>query len=76
MTQITTQELPEAFQQLLLEVDRTNDPLTITHQGKPLVIVYPATTPKPRAAFGCMKGSGKILGDIVSPIEQPWEVLQ
>lgn len=31
--------------------------------------------PKPRPPFGFMKGIGEVTGDIVSPIEQPWEVL-
>jgi antitoxin VapB len=76
MTQIAINELPEALQQLLLEVEQTNTPLTVTQEGKPLLIISRATPLKPRPPAGCMKGSGKILGDIVSPIEQPWEVLQ
>jgi HTH-type transcriptional regulator / antitoxin HipB len=35
-----------------------------------------AETRRTRPAAGCMKGSGKILGDLVAPVEQPWEVLQ
>jgi hypothetical protein len=31
---------------------------------------------KPCPSAGFMKGSGEILGDLVAPIEQPWEVLQ
>jgi hypothetical protein len=31
---------------------------------------------KPRPAPGVLKGSGEIFGDIISPIEQSWEVLQ
>ena len=76
MTQITTSELPEALQRLLLQVEQTNIPLTVTHEGKPLVIIYPAKVQKPRPAFGFMQGSGEILGDIVAPVEQPWEVMQ
>ncbi|MEM9266281.1 MAG: type II toxin-antitoxin system Phd/YefM family antitoxin [Cyanobacteria bacterium P01_F01_bin.13] len=76
MTQITTSELPEGLQSLLLEVEQTNTPLTVIHEGKPLVIIYPAKVPKPRPEFGFMQGSGEILGDIVAPVEQPWEILQ
>ena len=35
-----------------------------------------AETRRTRPSAGCMKGSGEILGDLVAPIEQPWEVLQ
>ncbi len=76
MTQIAITELPEALQQLLLEIERTNTPLTVTQEGKPLLIISRATPLKPRPPAGFMKDSGKILGDIISPIEQPWEVLQ
>jgi len=42
MTQITTTELLQTFQTLLIEVERTKTPLTVIHEGKPLVIIYPA----------------------------------
>ena len=34
-------------------------------------------TPKKRASFGCMQGTGEILGDIIAPAlaESEWEVL-
>jgi transcriptional regulator with XRE-family HTH domain len=35
-----------------------------------------AETRQTRPSAGFMKGSGKILGDIITPVEQPWEVLQ
>ncbi|MBD1845134.1 type II toxin-antitoxin system Phd/YefM family antitoxin [Cyanobacteria bacterium FACHB-63] len=73
---ITTNDLPEALQVILLELQRTNTPLTVMHEGKPIAIITPAQAHKPRPAAGLMKGRGEILGDIVSPIEQPWEVLQ
>jgi antitoxin VapB len=76
MTPIDTYDLPESLQELLLEVEQTKTPLTINHQGKPLVIVYPAKAQEPRPAFGFMEGSGEIIGDIVTPVEQVWDVLQ
>jgi antitoxin (DNA-binding transcriptional repressor) of toxin-antitoxin stability system len=74
---ITTTELPEALQKLCLEIEQTNQPITITHQGKPLAIITPAYKPKPdRPTYGFMQGKGEIHGDIITPIEQLWEVLQ
>jgi prevent-host-death family protein len=73
---IPTTDLPEALQKLFLEVEQTHQPLTITHEGKPIVIITPAPPAKPRPGPGIMKGQGEILGDIISPVEQPWEVLQ
>jgi hypothetical protein len=66
MQQISTNELPENLQQLFTEVQRTQTPLTVIHEGKPLVVICPATTQPKRASFGVMKGSGKILGDLIT----------
>lgn len=76
MTQVAINELPESFQRLLLEVEQTKTPLTVTQSGQPLVVIYPAKTPKPRPAPGFMKGSGEIIGDIVAPLDELWEVLK
>lgn len=67
---ITTAELPEILQTLFLEVEQTNQPVTITHQGKPIAIITPANPLKrSRPAFGFMQGQGEILGDIMTPID-------
>lgn len=80
MSRITITELPEAFQELLQEAKETDTPLTITKEEQPFAIVYLATylatKRESRPAPGFRKDSGQILGDIVSPPEQPWEVLQ
>ncbi len=78
MQQISTNELPENLQQLFTEVQRTKTPLTVTHKGKPLVVICPATTQTKRPAFGAMKESGEILGDLTAPAVPPsiWEALQ
>lgn len=34
MTQITTTELPQTFQMLLIEVERTKTPLTVIHDDQ------------------------------------------
>ncbi|MFB2982188.1 type II toxin-antitoxin system Phd/YefM family antitoxin [Microseira sp. BLCC-F43] len=76
MAQITTTELPQTLQTLLIEVERTKAPLTVIHEGKPLVVIYPATTQVPRPTFGGMKRSGEILGDLIAPYAESWDVLE
>jgi hypothetical protein len=52
---------------------------TLKHDIPPSDSPQTESTIRPqRPAFGFMKGTGKILGDIVSPIlpENTWEVLQ
>jgi hypothetical protein len=76
MTQITLSELSESLHQVFRDIEQSNNPLTVTYEGKPLVIITSATSPKPRPAAGAMKGQGAILGDIMTPLEEPWEVLR
>jgi prevent-host-death family protein len=66
--------------QILAELSKRTEPLEITKNGEPLVIIYPASIKKKgQALFGCMQGSGEIIGDIVEPIplkDQGWQVLK
>lgn len=63
--------------QILDEVDRRGDTIVVTKRGKPLAYVSrvkPARKKK-QSIFGRMKGSGEILGDIISPPypEEDWD---
>lgn len=60
---------------IVAEVERTGEPVTITKRGRPVAevtSVKPAERPAP-LTFGCMKGTIRILGDIVGPIDPDWE---
>lgn len=78
MQQITDNELPETIQKLFQEVQRNKTPLTVTHKGEPLVVIYPATNQSKRPTFGEIKGSGEILEDLIAPVIplNTWEVLE
>ena len=76
MAEITTDKLPESLQTLLIEVERTKTPLTVFHEGKALVVIHPAIAESKRASCGVMKGTAEILGDIVAPVSEPWEILE
>lgn len=78
MNYITISELPEPLRQLFTQIQHSKTPLTVSDRGKPLVIIYPATPHPQRPAFGAMKNSGQILGDLLAPIlpASEWEVLE
>jgi len=61
---------------LIDEMERSGEPLTITRRGKPSLTLSArkAGVPVGQSLFGCMKGSVKILGDIVGPVDPDWEV--
>ncbi len=58
---------------LMDEVAATGEELVITKRGKPVARLVPVKGER-RRLFGPMKGSFKILGDIVEPVLEPgWE---
>jgi prevent-host-death family protein len=60
---------------LMDEVERTGQPLVITKRGRPVARLVPDTPPR-KSLFGSMRGSAVIKGDIISPLNEPWEALQ
>jgi prevent-host-death family protein len=76
MTAIILSDLPETIQTLLSQAQTTGENLTITQNGIPLAIISPIKKTK-RAAFGAMKDSVKIVGDIVEPSSSlvDWDAL-
>ena len=61
--------------ELMDEVARTGEVITITKRGKPVARLAPIVdTTKP--LFGFMEGKIKIVGDIVSPIDVEWDALK
>jgi prevent-host-death family protein len=53
---------------LLDEVAQRRRPIIVTKRGKPVAKLVPADQ-APIDPFGCMAGTAKICGDIISPIE-------
>ena len=61
---------------VLERVRRTKKPLLITRFGRPVAeVVPPSAPPRPKSWIGSMADTGKILGDIVSPVgsKRDWE---
>ncbi|HUG42927.1 MAG TPA: type II toxin-antitoxin system prevent-host-death family antitoxin [Acidobacteriota bacterium] len=63
---------------VLERVRRTGQPVQVTRFGEPVAEVFPPSPPeKPPSWLGCLRESGQILGDVVSPAsdESDWDVL-
>jgi len=54
------------------DVNHTHEELIITKRGVPKARLMPVSE-KPTELFGMMKGSAKITGDIVNPIDETWD---
>jgi prevent-host-death family protein len=64
---------------VLERVRKTRKPIRVTRFGEPIAeVVPPSPKPKKKRWMGAMVGTGKIVGDIVSPAsdEKDWEVLR
>jgi prevent-host-death family protein len=57
---------------LLDEVQQSRKEIVITKRGRAVARLVPVDEKVP-SVFGRMKGSGIILGDIISPIDEKWE---
>jgi prevent-host-death family protein len=61
---------------LIEEVSRDRVPVTISKRGKALVQLVPLDEAPGGDPFGCMKGTVKILGDIIGPEPDRWEAME
>ena len=60
---------------VLQKVQQTGQSVLVTKHGKAVAQVIPPDPPRPRKSWlGSMPG--EIHGDIVSPLDEEWEVLQ
>lgn len=63
---------------VLRRVRGTGQPVRVTRFGQPVAEIVPPSPPARDGSWlGCMRGSGRIVGDIVAPAadESDWEVL-
>jgi antitoxin (DNA-binding transcriptional repressor) of toxin-antitoxin stability system len=51
------------------EVHRTGTPFVVTKHGTPIVRIVPASDPEAPPLFGRLKGSIRVTGDIIAPID-------
>ncbi len=64
---------------VLERVRKTGKPILVTRFGEPVAEIVPPPLPeRPKSWLGSLKGTARIVGDIVSPAsdEEDWEVLR
>ncbi len=64
---------------ILARVKRTGRPVLVTRFGEPVAeVVPPSASVRPRRWLGSLRGTARIVGDIVAPAseETDWEVLR
>jgi len=79
MEEIAISKFKATCLSVLERVRKTKKPILVTRFGKPVAQVIPPSAPEHLASgLGSMRGTARIIGDIVSPIVDPddWEVLR
>lgn len=75
MKEVAISEFKAKCPGILEQVRKTRTPVRVTRFGEPVAEVVPPSAKKLSANWlGCMVGTGRILGDIVSPVsrESDW----
>ena len=72
-TTIPAGEFKAKCLKLLDKVTEERESLIITKRGKVVAYVIPPPTDNWVDPFGALRGTGVILGDIISPLEDEWE---
>ena len=77
MEEIAISKFKADCPRILEQVRRTGKPVRITRFGKPIAEIVPPPPEKRADWMGCMAGTGRITGDIISPAsdEGDWEAL-
>ena len=71
METVSVSKFKAACLELLEKVQRTGQPILITKRGEPVAQIIPPTVPRTQGRWlGSARGTGRIVGDIVSPIEE------
>ena len=60
---------------IMNEVRDRGGEYVITKRGVPVAKLVPVHAER-RPLLGSMKGAVKVLGDIISPLDEPWEALE
>lgn len=72
MKSIKASEFKARCLQLMDEVAAKGETITITKNGRPIAELGPIKN-KPATLFGAHAGQIEICGDIIAPIDEPWE---
>jgi antitoxin (DNA-binding transcriptional repressor) of toxin-antitoxin stability system len=76
MEQIQLSQLQENVRAIIVAMRLSDRSVLISDKGKPIAKIVPVPSNE-QSWLGCMKDTGKIIGDIMSPAEsmEAWEVL-
>ena len=77
MEEIQLSNLQENIYRIIESVIRSHQAVLVSDKGQTLVKITPAAQYEQQSWLGCMRGKGRIRGDIIAPAEDAgnWKVL-
>jgi len=72
--QMSAVEFKTKCLELMDQVKENREEVIIIKNGKPVAKLVPVEEKQSGSLFGFMKGSVKINGDIIAPIDEKWNV--
>lgn len=77
MKTVSVTEFKAHCLELLNDVARTGEPVILTKHGRPTAMVVPPPAESGKKwRLGFFRDSAKVTGDIVAPVDEPWEALR
>lgn len=73
LPELSATEFKATCLKVMDDVRRTRKPVIVSKRGKPIVKIVPVEEQRRAQLFGYMKGTMKIVGDIVSPDPEAWD---
>ena len=75
MKEVPFKELKKNCHRLISEVQATGEGFLITMDGKAISMIGPYVPEPPKKfVFGKFRDTVKVVGDIVSPLDEPWDL--
>jgi prevent-host-death family protein len=74
--QIAAGEFKAQCLKLMDHVQQSRETIIITKHGKPVAKLVPIEEMSSQSILGFLKDSVQVTGDIVAPLDEPWEVMQ
>ena len=73
--QISTSELKTHCSRVIEQVRRGRAPVVVTVRGRPVARIVPVEEELP-SLFGFARGTLTVHGDLLAPLDEPWEAAQ
>jgi len=69
MKTVKVSELKKNCYAIIKKVEKSQQPIFVSKRGKTIAKIIPSVTNSHESWLGCLSTTGKIVGDIVAPIQ-------